>query len=1457
MSISHRGVSEKDRVVGSAENSKIELNSDATKTRPTSDRRRSLLELALITLAVLLFCAPILDLGQPTHLPGNEAEVFQILDWTLVNSLRLHGSFPIWNPNLGAGQPYIADPMLHTFNPVSTLPVLLLGVRDGFKVGIALSFILAALGMWWFGAILGLSRPARIWVALMYAFAGQPVARFFQGQYLFILGFTWIPWATGNLLCLFKTGRRVYWAGTIISLALLFFSGNVYIAFYMLVFIGLIVVVYMVQLQRQRPFVRVDRKLAMALITTGALTLGVIAIQLIPLSEFWPRLSKSQDVVGSHSLRQIYLDYTSKDTFRPDAFSVLPARQDYYAYIGIIPISALLLLPIALWKRERKPILVLSLMLLFVVLWVNLEHMPWYEPFLRIKLLMQFSNLLRVLVFGSFATLLLAALGIDTLWKMLEAQISTNPTGGWEKGRALAANLGLVLLGGIMLVSAGDLYQTHRKYIETQPFDQAVYTAARWLRQHDLSDYYVRFNPTNSAHEAVISADLRFINAWYHFGDIRQFDNKLNTRPLQANANYVIQGSTDPPPASPTAKLVQQIEGFNIFRLPDSLPYIFSVADTLLAPENNPAPLHSSEVTTQTSFSPGPNRVEVIASASENETLVVMTTHYPGWKLEVDGHSHDLLNVGGYLGTKLLPGVHKYVFYFRPRTFTIGLIVSLLCASVTLYLLIIDSLPTLRQGFSQLRSTPERLRNLGHRVRRKTYAGRMVEQAIYKKGKLELEKPLELDENAPIRLELETLVPQSSPSKAAWRRWKWASADLVGTLLKAITLTGLLFAGSLMVYAVTRFYALERFPIYFFGDEAVQVNYAENLIARGFHGPDGALMPLFVEVSGNRWAPLISVYFHALTLTLFGKSIMVTRATSAAISLLGAGAVGLILHKVFKARYAWAGVLLVAVTPAWFLHSRTAFETVLTTSFYALFLLFYLLYYTESPRYLYAAVIFGAATFYSYSNAQLIILAAATLLFISDVRYHLRNREVVLRGLLLATVLAIPLIEFRLSHPQAIHEHLRVIGSYWTQAIPLQNKLLMFSQKYLYGLSPQYWFLPNSQDLPRHRMAGFGQMQTLVFPLVLLGLAVCIAKWRSSPHRAVILAALATPVGAALLDIGVPRVLAFIIPANLLAAIGLEWIVAHWKERLPYRPIAVILFLGLSWANFAMLRTALTQGPLWFQDYGLYGMQYGARQVFEEAIPEYLAKDPEAQILVSSTWANGAENFLQFFITPQELHRVRMDGIDTYLFRKLPLDDRMIFVMTALEYQKASQSPKFNMVTAEKIIPYPDGSPGFYFTRLRYADNVDAIFAAEQEARRQLVTGPVSLDGKLVELRYSQIDMGEPSLIFDNDPFTLMRGLEVNPFILEFIFPQPRHVGGVTADLGLINSTLTAKLYTDLDAEPATFASVFPSANNGDPNIEMPLPDAPERVSKVRIEILDVASGERANIHIRELHLLP
>ncbi len=83
-------------------------------------------------------------------------------------------------------------------------------------------------------------------------------------------------------------------------------------------------------------------------------------------------------------------------------------------------------------------------------------------------------------------------------------------------------------------------------------------------------------------------------------------------------------------------------------------------------------------------------------------------------------------------------------------------------------------------------------------------------------------------------------------------------------------------------------------------------------------------------------------------------------------------------------------VLLMAATRR-VLAFRTAFETVLMVSFHALFLLCYLLYRYRSPRYLYAALVFGAATFYSYSIGQTIMLVSGVFSLISDWRYHLHH----------------------------------------------------------------------------------------------------------------------------------------------------------------------------------------------------------------------------------------------------------------------------------------------------------------------------------------------------------------------------------------------------------------------------------------------------------------------------------
>ena len=132
--------------------------------------------------------------------------------------------------------------------------------------------------------------------------------------------------------------------------------------------------------------------------------------------------------------------------------------------------------------------------------------------------------------------------------------------------------------------------------------------------------------------------------------------------------------------------------------------------------------------------------------------------------------------------------------------------------------------------------------------------------------------------------------------------------------------------------------------------------------------------------------------------------------------------------------------------------------------------------------------------------------------------------------------------------------------------------------------------------------------------------------------------------------------------------------------------------------SFSMLRTALADGPTWYNDYGLGGMQYGAEQLFS-TIPEELAKSPETHLHVSPNWANNPNTFLLFFLNEQQRDRIDMMNVDAFLLAKQELDLNQLFVMTSDEYQRAGASHKFVMQPPERIMAYPDGQPGFYVVR--------------------------------------------------------------------------------------------------------------------------------------------------------------
>ncbi len=284
------------------------------------------------------------------------------------------------------------------------------------------------------------------------------------------------------------------------------------------------------------------------------------------------------------------------------------------------------------------------------------------------------------------------------------------------------------------------------------------------------------------------------------------------------------------------------------------------------------------------------------------------------------------------------------------------------------------------------------------------------------------------------------------------RRRRWAA------MLPAV-----LFGLSMLVYLATRLVALEDFPIYFFTDEAAQTMLAADLLRDGLHGWEGDFLPTYFK-NGSYYNLSLSVYLQVLPALLFGRSVFVTRLVSVFVSLLAALSVALILKDFLKSPYWWSGALLLSITPAWFLHSRTAFETVIFVSFYAAMLYAYLLYRLRSPRYIYLTVLLTALAFYAYSPGQVIVAGTGLLLLLSDLRYHWQNRGVVLRGALLGVLLMLPYLRFRLQHPVATFVHLRLLDSYWVQPLSLGEKLGRFALTYLDGLSPRYWYI---YHLPR------------------------------------------------------------------------------------------------------------------------------------------------------------------------------------------------------------------------------------------------------------------------------------------------------------------------------------------------------------------------------------------------------
>lgn len=630
---------------------------------------------------------------------------------------------------------------------------------------------------------------------------------------------------------------------------------------------------------------------------------------------------------------------------------------------------------------------------------------------------------------------------------------------------------------------------------------------------------------------------------------------------------------------------------------------------------------------------------------------------------------------------------------------------------------------------------------------------------------------------------------------------------VASTLKETSRSTWLLIAIGLVLFLGTRLVHLEDFPPGFYSDEVTNAVRASDLIRDGFHDYYGNFLPTFF-LNDNKFTLGTTVYLQIIPHLLFGNQIFFVRSVSVLLAALASLWMALTIMRSYKLAYGWTAIFILASTPAWFMYSRLAFETIAAASFYMGFIHYYLRFRQENRNYLYPSMVCAALSFYSYFPAQVIVpLTYLAFLFI-DRKYFLQEWKKTLWSHLFLIVLIIPFARFLFYRPGSYGTILEQYNSFLAANESLLQKLMTFLANYLQGLNPFFWFNPNPSDYGWFEMRPYGYISFLLLPFFIYGLYILVKNFDQSEMRALLAAWCITPIASALTSIVITRMLIAIIPVAIITNIGFSRFLL-WLQRLRINTTWLQICTSTILALSAMLltRDVLTQSPQWIQDFGIDGIQWGAKQVFTKAL-ELHELYPESHIRISGGWTWQADTLKLFFI-PDE-YPVETGNADLFLDQYKPEISDYFFILNPEDFQKTTSNPVIGSYQLLEIIPYPDGNPGFYVTKLAYAPDAQKIMADRLVEVTRLFEENAYWLGQQVVIRHTRLQEGDFEKITDGDPGTFLKTDEVNPLIIEVDFSQPVLMGGINAVIGSEELHLTLELNTT--EGQFTFKEEFPGS---------------------------------------------
>jgi hypothetical protein len=143
-----------------------------------------------------------------------------------------------------------------------------------------------------------------------------------------------------------------------------------------------------------------------------------------------------------------------------------------------------------------------------------------------------------------------------------------------------------------------------------------------------------------------------------------------------------------------------------------------------------------------------------------------------------------------------------------------------------------------------------------------------------------------------------------------------------------------------------------------------------------------------------------------------------------------------------------------------------------------------------------------------------------------------------------------------------------------------------------------------------------------------------------------------------------------------------------------------------------------------------------------------------------------------------------------------------------------------------------------------------------ESAQGELSAQWMTVDARLVLMRFSMLDTGRIEDAFDGKFETLMRGLDANPFVLEFEFDEPQPLANLSLTLAAIDKFAVHATITSADGSISTIEKDFTNLGS-DPTAQIGFPLDAQPIALLHIEIEDPRAKpeEGYHIHIREIEL--